>query len=37
MLLVSDVVSRRIDDLLEKVLEKLNEWGIKPVPTNTAL
>jgi hydrogenase maturation protease len=34
---LSDVVSRRIDDLLEKVLEKLNEWGIKPVPTNTAL
>jgi hydrogenase maturation protease len=34
---LSDVVSGRMDALLEKILEKLNDWGIKPVPTNTAM
>jgi hydrogenase maturation protease len=34
---LTGVIQDKMDDLLEKVLEKLNEWGIKPVPTNAAM
>ncbi len=29
---MTDVVSEKLDDLLEKVMHKLKEWGVNPVP-----
>ncbi len=29
---MTDVVSEKMDALLEKVLQKLNDWGVEPVP-----
>lgn len=35
---LSDAVSKRMDDLLTRVLEKLSEWGVEAVPcTQTEL